>query len=360
MDASTEGMKASGYYDAHSEYQRRVIESGASLTRSMMEAVDLDAVRGTLTLADYGAGTGATSVHAVGTAIGLLRRRARKLPILVVHNDVPTSDFSQLFRNIVGPAGYVETPGGPIYPAAVAGSFFTQVLPSGTVHVGMCSNAAHWLREQPSIRVSGGMFFADAHGPAREELARRAAGDWLAFLEARGAELGEGGHLLVQGIGAASEDGSPRVSASRLLRVMWKVADGLAQEGLLDRSCLEHYVFPVYCRSVAETIAPAGKDGPLGAVFEVAGTEVSEVSNPYWEAYERDGDRDGYAKTYVEFVRAFAESTLLAHLFRPGTLGRDPEALSDEFFERLRTATATNPEEGRYEAWIVRTLFVRR
>ena len=177
-------MGAGGYYDAHSEYQRRVIEAGDELIRSMMEKVELDSVE-TFTIADYGAGTGGTSVHAVKGAIGVLRKRNRDLPVLAVHNDVPTSDFSQLFRNVAGPNGYVGVEGGPVYAAAVAGSFFGQVLPSGSVGAGMCSNAVHWLREQPRARVPDGMYFSDATGRARHELAGQAARDWEAFLSAR-------------------------------------------------------------------------------------------------------------------------------------------------------------------------------
>jgi SAM dependent carboxyl methyltransferase len=338
-------MKAAGYYDAHSEYQRRVIEAGEPLIREMIAAAGVDPAGGTFTIADYGAGTGATSVRAVRTALEALRERALDLPVLAVHNDVATSDFTQLFRNIAGPDGYLDVAGGTVYPAAVAGSFFAQVLPDASVHAGMCSNAAHWLREQPRLSTPDGMYFSDTTGQARAELAERAASDWRAFLAARAAELAPGGHLLVQGIGGA--DG--HVSSSRLLRVMWEVAVGLAEDGLLDRETLDLYVFPVYCRTMEEVQAPG--------LLDVVSCAVDEVSNPYWEARERDGDRQAYAQTYVEFVRAFAEPTMLANLFQPGAIGVDRQWLSDTFFDRLRDATSADPEAGRYEAWIVRTLF---
>src|SRR5213593_3681926 len=40
-DASTAGMKGAGHYDAHSEYQRRVIEDGEPVIRSLVDALDL-------------------------------------------------------------------------------------------------------------------------------------------------------------------------------------------------------------------------------------------------------------------------------------------------------------------------------
>jgi hypothetical protein len=51
--------------------------------------LDIPASPGTLAVADYGAGTGATSVHAMRTAaIKAVRARAQDVPVLAVHNDV--------------------------------------------------------------------------------------------------------------------------------------------------------------------------------------------------------------------------------------------------------------------------------
>ncbi|MEP7071914.1 MAG: hypothetical protein ABI839_05970 [Verrucomicrobiota bacterium] len=66
--------------------------------------------------------------------------------------------------------------------------------------------------------------------------------------------------------------------------------------------------------------------------------ETAEVSNPYWEEFERSGDAPAYAKSYSAFVRAFAESTLQQHLFAGAEAS--PEKLSGEFFRRLESAIA--------------------
>jgi SAM dependent carboxyl methyltransferase len=292
----------------------------------------------------------------VGTALETLRGRHPDRPLQAIHNDLPSSDFSELFKTASGPDGYLRL-GGAVYALAAAGSFFQQVVPSGSVDLGMCSNAAHWLREQPTPAINDGMYFCEAEGRERAAIAGQATADWLAFLEARAAELRPEGRLLVQGIGS-SEDGE-RVSASRLLRVMWRAAADLAEEGLLDRGVLGGYVFPVYCRTAAEAAAPLG-DGPLGDRLELVDQRLDEVSNPYWEEYERSGDAEAYARTYTEFVRAFAESTMLAGLFEPGATGVEPAELCDRYFERLEELNAADPESGRYEAWILRLVFRAR
>lgn len=357
-DASTGGMKGEGFYDAHSEYQRRVIEAGEEVIRAAAASLNTGTAETPITVVDYGSGTGATSVRAVRTAIAALRESKAAGPIEVIHNDVPGSDFTQLFRNVAGEGGYLRSGHDATYALAAAGSFFEQVIPDASADLGMCSNAAHWLRRQPAARIADGMYFCEATGDQREAIAEQAAGDWVAFLSARAMELRPGGHLVVQGIG--SDDSGDRVSASRLLRVMWRAADELVADGVLDREALTGYVLPVYCRSPAESKRPIGPDGELEADLELVDESFEDVANPYWEAYERSGDPEGYAKTYVEFVRAFAESTMLANLFEPGALGIDPKELCDRYFERLRALCAANPDEGRYEAWILRLLFARR
>jgi hypothetical protein len=351
----TGGMKGAGYYDAHSEYQRRVIETGDPLLRELAGRLEPQGPEAELTVADYGAGTGATSVHAVGIVLDAVRERAPEARFTVIHNDVIGNAFDSLFETVAGEGGYLG-PDLDIVPMASAGSFFTRVAPGGSVDLGMCSNAAHWFREQPRLETAGSIYFADAPAAAREALTAFAAADWLAFLEARAAELRPGGHLLVQGIATADDN---RVSAARLLRVMGLVAEELVESGLLRAEVLNRYVFPVYCRTAGETGAPVADGGPLHGVLDVVHLDTVQVADPYWEELERDGDRDAYAESYTAFVRAFAEPTLATHLFEPGAEGSSPAALADEFFRRFRHRTAADPEAGRYEAWITRVVLRR-
>jgi cyclopropane-fatty-acyl-phospholipid synthase len=352
-EATTSGMKRAGYYDAHSEYQRRVVEAGAAAIRRMIGELDLDAVKGPLTIADYGAGTGATSVQAMGTAIEAVRVRSEDIPVLAIHNDLPTSDFGAL-RLAAEKGGYLGIGGGPIYSAAAAGSFFDQVLPDSVVRMGMCFNAAHWYRRPPDVGPIDGMYFSAAEGEQRERLASQAAGDWEAFLEARAAELVPGGRFLVQGIGTDDEG---RASAAELLDQMWKVAVDLRDRGVLDREALDRFVFPVYCRTAAEAATPVEPGGALAGELTQVTSHMEEVPNPYWEELERSGDVEEYAGAYTAFVRAFAESTLDRELFAPGARGADPAAVRDQFFKDLERATAADPAAGRYRAYVLTAVF---
>jgi SAM dependent carboxyl methyltransferase len=352
---TTAGMKPEGYYDAHSEYQRRVLEAGADAIEEMVGAAALDRIEGALAIADYGAGTGANSVRAMGTAIKAVRQRSRDLPVVAVHNDLPTSDFGAL-RLAAKEGGYLELEGGPVYSLAAARSFFEQVVPDASIGIGMCSNAAHWYRRQPEVGELDGMYFSAARGAQRDRLAALAAVDWRDFLAARTAELAEGGRLLVQGIGT---DDRGRVSAARLLDQMWRVAVSLRDRGLLDRAALARFVFPVYCRTATEAAAPLQPGEPLAERLALVSSRMAEVANPYWEQLEGGATPEEYAGMYTAFVRAFSESTLDRELFVPGARGADPEVVRDEFFTEFERATAAEPNLGRYEAFILTLVFAR-
>ena len=279
-----------------------------------------------------------------------------KVPLHTIHADLLTNDFNQVFRNVA--ETYAGTPGGPIYCSAVGGSFFEQILPSRSVHFGMCSNAAHWFRVQPQVDVPEGMYFSDACGAAREKLARQAADDWLAFLRARASEIVPGGRMLVQGIATVHDaDGSEKVSAAALLQLMWQIANTMVEDSLLDCAILGRYLFPVYCRSKEEATAPVNIGGLLARDFGIVSAEISETGNPYWEQFEQSGDPAGYARSYTAFVRAFAESTLMKNLF--ASSGKSSE-LCDEFFSRFESAIRQDPSRGKYEAWVLRLILARR
>ncbi|MBA2586499.1 MAG: hypothetical protein H0U99_08450, partial [Chthoniobacterales bacterium] len=214
------------------------------------------------------------------------------------------------------------------------------------------------FREQPQVAMPDGMYFSAARGSVRKKLARQAAEDWRAFLQARAQELVPGGQMMVQGIATVvAPDGSEQASAARLLQLMWEVARTLVEDGHLDGRVLVSYIFPVYCRSKEEALAPMTQGGPLAEALEVVSAETSAVANPYWEEWERNGDAAGYARSYTAFVRAFAESTLAKHLFASA---QNPEELGEEFFRRLEEAIRKEPERGKYEATILRVVMRKK
>jgi hypothetical protein len=305
----------------------------------------------------------------VRTAIECARTEDPARPIVAIHNDLPTNDWNQLFRNLTAlPDSYLALAGPPVLPLASAVSFFLPAAPRASVHLGVSFSAAHWLREQPTAAVPKGFYFCEATGKARAALAEQADADWTAFLEARASDLAAGGHLLVQMVGSASaagaDDGDERdeteVTARKLLRAMAEVATGMANNGIVDRGAVRRYVLPVYARTVDEARAPLTRaDSPVHDAFTVIECRTDPVANPYYTTWLADHDATAYAHAYAAFVRGFTESSLRDHLFGPGTTGADADAAVDEFFTRLTARFEADPERDRFDDWTLTVVLAR-
>jgi cyclopropane-fatty-acyl-phospholipid synthase len=360
---TTEGMKRGGYYDDHSEYQRATAASSASFIPLCVDAVALPSDDRMFVIADYGSSTGRNSVSAVRTAVDKVRLRRVDQAIAVIHNDLPTNDWNELFANVASAAdSYVHAAGPPVLALASAVSFFEPAAPSASVHLGLSFSAAHWLRSQPELVLPGGFYFAEAMGEIRGALATQASADWTAFLIARAADLEPGGRLLVQMVGTdpTRRPAGSGVTARKLMQAMSEVADELVAAGRLDAARVQRYVLPVYARTPAEATAPVvGQDAPLRDLFEVIECRTDPVANPYLEQWHTDRDSAAYGRSYTAFVRAFTESNLREHLFVGGAGGDPPEVLLDEYFARLARRFAADPERDRFEDWTLTVLLAR-
>jgi hypothetical protein len=360
---TTTGMRGGGYYDDHSEYQRRVAGTAAQLVARCVADTPQPAPRNTFVVADYGCSTGRNSIASVGAAVRAVRARWADQPLAAIHNDLPTNDWNALFANLrSAPDGYLRAAGPPVLALASAVSFFEPAAPAGSVSLGLSFSAAHWLRRQPEVAVPEGIYFPEATGRARDALTAQADADWTAFLAARAADLAPGARLLVQMVGTDPAPGpdAPRVTGRLLLRAMGEVAAQMAREGLLDPAALERYVLPVYARTPAEARRPVEGEGPPPAgAFEVEVCRVDEVPNPYLERWRSDGDADTYARSYAGFARAFTESSLREHLFAPAAPA-DVDRLVDDYYARLTERFAADPERDRFEDWTLTVVLARR
>ena len=357
----TTGM--TGDYDQHSEFQRRVVESGSSLVADCVDRLALPEPPAPLVIADLGAGTGRNSMAALGRAVSAARARRADLPIVCVHADLPTNDWNGLFASLASsPDSYLRAPGPAALPMAAGRSFFEPVVPRGLAHLEVSFSAAHWLRSAARAALPrAAIYFCEATGAARQALAAQAAADWGAFLRARADDLAAGGRLVVQCVGTeVGPGGAERVTARETMAAVGEVAAELADEGALSREALDAFVFPVYARTVAEARAPLNPDGALAAAFEVVDASTAPVPNPYLERWREAGDAAAYARAAVGFVRGFSESALRLGLF-PGDGGGDTaDPVIDELYARLEARFATAPERDAFLDWTLTVVLARR
>jgi hypothetical protein len=111
----------------------------------------------------------------------------------------------------------------------------------------------------------------------------------------------------------------------------------MVAEGVLERSALDHFVFPLWFPTADEARAPISQDSDLKEAFEILESTVTPAPVHPNDVYEDSlGDPAEYARLYAGYIRGFGESSLRLHLFGPSAKNAaEVDQLTREFFERL-------------------------
>ncbi len=95
-------MEGKGFYNRHSKPQHSAIQFGLPFLTRAVESIPLPVAGEVFVLADYGVAGGHNSMEPVRTAIELIcRRTSEDLAVSVIHTDLPTNDFDQLFALVL-------------------------------------------------------------------------------------------------------------------------------------------------------------------------------------------------------------------------------------------------------------------
>jgi SAM dependent carboxyl methyltransferase len=331
---STEGMVD---YDRNSSAQQRIVRVNAGRIRGLIER--LGQVRPELKIVDYGCGPGTSAIEAVAPAVEAYRARFSEDPISVCHADQPGNDWNALFALAAGPSGYRHD-AKAIRTEAAVGSFYDQMVAEGSVALGLCFAASHWFSHAVRLHAPGTVWFADLTGNARAEMAAFAQADWARFLRCRALELRRGGFLLVSTLGAVRDDSEINGTAASgrgIYRALQRVAQEMADDGLLDRQTLDSFVFGLWFMTESEARAALQSDPGLAASFAIEDIKVEPAPVNHADIFAQSiGDPAAYARLYVGYTRAFADSTLRTQLFEPSAdNAAGADRLAQEFYRRL-------------------------
>jgi hypothetical protein len=347
-------MEAKGYYNLHSRPQHDAVAFGLPLAQRAAAAVALPAAGGVLTIADYGVAGGHNSMEPVGAMISAVRARPSAVgAVSVVHTDLSTNDFDPLFRLLASPDSYLA--GRPdVFAYVAGGSFYGQLLPAATVHLGWSAIAVHWLSSVPST-IPDHIWSNCAPPDVRRAFAARSAEDWSQFLRHRAAELVPGGQLVV--LGGAS-DGDGKSHAEGLMDMANAELEALIGQGALHREEYERMVIPTYNRTPAEFTAPfTAGDAPPD--LQLVSADEAVLDDPFWATYRSTHDATAFAAAEVAFFRAAFGPSLFGAL-DPGRPEQDVDRLAASFYAGLRDRVEADPVTARCDWRIVNLHIARR
>ena len=325
----------SATYTASSRLQAAGLAPAIALLERAAHRVPLPQQPQPIVIADYGTANGHNSLKPMSAAIDVLRRRTRRdHAILLAHTDVPQNDFTALFKTLADdPDSYLHHDPA-CFPAAVGRSFYHQILPSNTVHLGWTSWAVQWLSRIPA----GAPEFADhvqiaysTNAEARAAYARQGATDWHDFVAFRGRELCPQGRLVVltMAIDADGEFGYRAMNDALYAGLNDQVA-----KGLLHRDELRRMAIPLVARSEKDFRAPFSPSGWFEGLT-IEHLEIFNAEDRFWARFQTDRDAEAFGAQWAAFARAALFPTLAAGLDNGVS---DPRTTA--FFQRLEAAVA--------------------
>ncbi|MEM9634313.1 MAG: hypothetical protein AAGA50_23490 [Pseudomonadota bacterium] len=358
-DRATEGMVD---YDDNSLAQRQDTLRNSDVIFEL--ANRLSDLSGVLNITDYGCGPGQSAVETVRPALEAWRKSSANKQVTVCHADQPGNDWNALIGIVFGKTGYADAEHAPQVTTSV-GTFFDQMVPSGSVSLATCFAASHWLSSPFRINAPNSVWFADLPEQAHLQMRKKALQDWSTFLKRRAKELQTGGFLFVSTLGAVPSPDDPNgkaVSGRGVYRAFQKVTASMKKDGLLDAKTADEFVFSFWFLSEEEARSPFETDEELAAAYEI---ELVKVGNKVeggdvFGAYIQDPA--DYARRYCGFAHAFASSTLRNQLFAPSCSGKREEIdrLETEFFRRVEALYEEKTNTYAFEQWHLRVILKRK
>lgn len=343
----TSGMVGQGFYDDNSAPQLSAISYVLPWLDEAIDGVVLDDQTVTIGLADFGCSEGKNSVAVMERLIAACRKGSY-LPIQTIHSDLPTNDFSELFKRLSAKDG-TELDENNVFSSAVGGSMFDQLLPPNSIHIATTFNAIGFLSKRPLEQLPG---YILPNGPSKQRrvgkvsksektiFADLANSDLKAFAKSRATELVPGGKLLIQVFGAGDEfrtcDGLYDVLNDAVLEAV--------ERDMISQDEYDRYYQPVYFRTLEELTGPfVNSDSDVAGLFTLEKSECYEVPVPFVQEFQKTGDIAKYATAYTNFFRAFTEAVLRLNFAAHPSL----EALVKFVFDRSEYLVRQHPQ--RYE-----------
>lgn len=307
---STPGMSET--YNENSDPQLAIIQL---MTPYIQLGVDeLESSSSPLVIADFGSSHGRNSIIAMKLIIKCLEEKHKLLSQpLVVHNDLPTNDWTILFQLLLQDKSYRGVANGC--------SFYERCLPERTLSFGFTASSMHWLSKMP-FNIKNHCFHTYAEEDERQAYAQQSKLDFNSFIEHRSHELAPGG-ILALSIPSFNDDG---------IDSMGNYFDQLyiCARSFLSEPELLHLTIPIYLRSLSECI-----DHELfeRCSLKLIKAELSSLKLPILDLYHSGHVTfDQLAKIFTKVFQSTMEPLINKLLSMSGRSKEEVAELSKDFW----------------------------
>jgi hypothetical protein len=331
-------MEGGGAYNRHSRIPAGgIIFAFASLEAAARKAV-LEHDARPVVIADYGSSEGKNSLVPMRIVIETFRSHlGAQRPIVVCHTDLPANDFKSLFELLENDPDRYARNDPNVFACVIGRSFYQALFPPDQVDLGWCSYAAMWISQIPSVAPDH-IFVPRMTGAARLAFEQQARQDWEAFLSLRANELRPGGRLVIVVPGTQGEGGS---GYEAIMDHAYAVLGDMVADGAVSADERARMALGVWPRRRRDLLAPF-QDGGRFCDLTVEYSETSELPDPAWVDYGRDGNKEALVNKHAGFYRSIFAPSLASRLTR----AQDAEArrnFSEQLEGRLKLRLMAAP-----------------
>jgi len=252
-----------------------------------------------IVLADYGSSDGNNSLGWINEVIKIRdehihNNTKHQLHIILV--DLETNDWNYMWKQ----SG--KWPADGIFFSSIGRSFYHQLLPDSSVHVGISATSFHWLSNIPDKPLCSVLCHLSDQVENFGFWKKQAKEDWNKLLLHRSKELVPGGTLIVTGL-CWKDDGGAFNQIFRLLDQAFKL---IVVENIVSPQCVELITVPAYIRTIGE-YGEFDQSIPLKVIH----SEVYDDISPIYAEFLKHGNTDEFAKQFTMFIRAAYEPVLI-------------------------------------------------
>ncbi|NCW17171.1 MAG: SAM-dependent methyltransferase, partial [Rhodobacteraceae bacterium] len=272
--------------------------------------------------------------------------------VQVTYTDLPSNDFSTLFKNLLGfgalDAKTYLTDIKDVFVSACGIGFHQQLLPDATLDIGFSATAMHYISEKP-CPIENHVHMVGATGDTLAAYAQQAKHNWDDLLTARAKELRPGGRLVMLNFGIDEEGrylgNTGGVNMFDTFSLLWRQ---MANEGIISEDEFIQTAFPQYYRTIEEFCAPLKDEAsdPFKAGLRLVSAKTGVVGCPYRRAFDEAGGAMSareFAVSYIPTLRSWSEAVFLNGL----SAERSPDdkaKIVDTFYQRYEDRVAENPD----------------
>lgn len=339
-------MSSGGVYSLATKGAKDVINNAAPLVMRAIESMPVQSFT-QFTLADMGCADGGTSLDMIGNVLAAVRGKAPDKPITVVYTDQPRNDFNALIKNVhgLGPFDSYISRFDRVFPVISGTSFYRQILPPASLHLGFSATAMHWLSDKPG-NISTHVHMVGAEAEELQRYRDHAHADWRRILRQRAEELVSSGKLVLVNF-CIDENGrylgnTGGVNMFDTFNEIWM--EFVKQERVTKKEYMA-MTLPQYYNTVEEFSEPLTDSGdPVHqAGLRLEHIETQIVPCPFAADFKQHGDAEKFAQEYIPTIRTWNESIFFNALSSDRSL-EERHAIIEDYYESYKNHVRHTPE----------------